>query len=214
MTDFVLTADKICSNGYPDCGCAILNNLTLNLQREEWWRITGESGSGKTLFMRCMAGLVPHRGSLSLNGKSFQSYSLPEWRRKVLFVGSKPIPFSETIGESILLPFRWRKTPVPSNEIVMQILRSTGLKFDLDASTKSLSDGERVRLALVASILLHPEVLLLDETLASLDNENAQNAIGMIRKSSHDTGMTVVWVDHGNRLTGVEPLHTMAITKP
>ncbi len=209
----MFVAESIRSNGFPDNGKPILNGISLTIRSGEWWQIVGESGVGKTLFLRCLAGLIPSQGKLLLHNRSITDYPLPEWRRHVLFIGSKPIPFADTIQDTMTLPFHWRHLSAPDNDHLRRTLHSVGLTFAMDYSTKSLSDGERVRLAIASAILLAPDILLLDESLAPLDRSNADLVISTILSLSTQQGTGIIWVDHGDRLTSDHPISKLEIKK-
>ena len=80
----------------------------------------------------------------------------------------------------------------------------------LDRSTENLSGGEKQRLALIRSLLVLPEVLLLDEVTSALDGENARITEDVIT-SLHKDGMTVLWVTHSPEQIGKYADRTVTI---
>ena len=122
--------------------------------------ISGPSGSGKTLLLRALADLDPHGGQLSWSGKSCEAIPAPEWRRQVGLLPAEPRFWHGTVGAHF---------PAEANALGEEF---ASLRLDpkiRDADPMLLSTGERSRLALLRLLLRAPEVLLLDEPTANLD---------------------------------------------
>lgn len=140
--------------------------------------IRGPSGAGKSTVLRILARLLrPCSGEVVFKDRDWHSYPPTIWRRSVHYVPQKPVMFAGTVMDNLRLPFELavqggRRL---DQETAVRLLAATGLSPDIarqDAQT--LSGGEMARLALVRSILAEPQVLLLDEPTAFLDEAAGQ----------------------------------------
>lgn len=147
--------------------------------------IRGVSGSGKTLLLRALADLDPHRGRVSLGPMDQTEMSAPEWRRRVGYLPAESA--------------WWHATPKPHfGAKTGHWWRALGLSDDrLEVSIDRLSSGERQRLALARLLDLAPSALLLDEPDAHLDPESATRLRETIRTWAARRNATVLWVAHG-----------------
>lgn len=165
--------------------------IDFELRRGECLALVGPSGSGKTLLLRALADLDPHHGRARLDGRDAKAFAAPEWRRRVTYVAAEPGWWAETAGE------HFQDRPA-----ALDLLPRLGLPQDiLEAPIARLSTGERQRLALVRALLLSPQVFLLDEPTASLDEEST----GRVETVLHErmgAGVGVVLATHDPTLAG------------
>ena len=149
--------------------------------------ISGPSGSGKTRLLRSLADLDPHDGQLSWSGRSCETVPAPEWRRQVGLLPAEPRFWHSTVGAHF---------PPEANSLEEEF---AFLRLDPEirnADPMLLSTGERSRLALLRLLLRSPEVLLLDEPTANLDQDNRALVIGRIDRYRSERGAPVLWVSH------------------
>lgn len=161
-----------------------LNNISMNIFKNQVTAIIGPSGCGKSTFIRClnrMHEVVPGTkvsGHVYMDGKDLYEKGMDPvlLRRKVGMVFQKPNPFpSMTIKENVLsglkLTHRIQKNIV--SEIVENALRQAALweevKERLNKPGTSLSGGQQQRLCIARSLAVNPEVLLMDEPCSALD---------------------------------------------
>lgn len=162
------------------------------------WAVLGPSGSGKTSLLRCLAGLETCRGSIRLGDRAWQDdgCALPMHRRRIgyVFQDAALLPFL-SVRDNIL--FGARRAPGeafgPRPDHVIEALRLDPL---LDRSVRDLSGGERQRVALARALLSKPELLLLDEPLASVDDAHREDILSMIGGLVADTGVPALYVTH------------------
>jgi len=149
--------------------------------------VLGKSGSGKSVFLRLVADMDPGSGTVALKGKSRSDWSGPEWRQRVIYQAAEPAWWAQTGAEHFC------PGDMGPAAILMQAL---GLDTALLAHpVEQLSTGERQRLALVRSLARNPEVLLLDEPTASLD-QSSTLAVEDLLASRMRTGLGIVIVTH------------------
>jgi putative ABC transport system ATP-binding protein len=168
---------------------ALLREIDLTLAAGERLFLSGASGSGKSLLLRAVADLDPHRGEVWLDDLPRSRLTPPEWRRRVGLLPAESHWWAETVGE------HWR-APAAGSPIAALLV---ALGFDVDVSgwaITRLSTGERQRLALARLLLNQPQALLLDEATANLDSVNRERVETVLEdyRTAHATAM--LWVSH------------------
>ena len=155
----------------------VLNGLDLDLYRGENMVVLGKSGSGKSVLIKIIIGLMrPDNGSVHvLNHDICQlnSSQLDKMRVKVGFLfQSNALYDSMTVRENLEFPLRrhWIKTTKEEvNRLVMEALKNVGLPHTVDMMPSELSGGMRKRIALARTLILKPEIILYDEPTTGLD---------------------------------------------
>ena len=192
-------------------GCAIrlgvkkrLGNFTLDCQLDISNGITaifGPSGSGKTTLLDCIAGfLSPDQGCISKFGRivfsSERSINVPPNKRGIGYVVQNSALFPHlTVKENINYGFSLTSEQKRkySLETVMEIL---DIAYLSERDTRNLSGGERQRVALARSLAAFPDILLLDEPLASLDAPFRGLIIQKLKVIFRELEIPMVYVSH------------------
>lgn len=164
--------------------------------------ITGPSGCGKSTLLQLINGTIsPDTGTIQFRGKDIASIDPIELRRKVLLVGQTVYLFKGTIQENFRFFHKANESAIPNNEQIKKYLHICGVEFDLDAKCDYLSGGERQRVFLAIALSMTPEVLLLDEPTAALDEKTAHAVFKNISEHCKRHGITLVVVSHASTLT-------------
>ncbi|TNF91504.1 MAG: ATP-binding cassette domain-containing protein [Gammaproteobacteria bacterium] len=159
-------------------------SVTLEVSAGEIIFIHGPSGSGKTLLLRALADLDEHQGDIYLN-KARQSDIKPtDWRHKVGYLAGESAWWEETVGNHFPaeISISMASLQLPDNIV--------------NASIQNLSIGEKQRLALLRLLNHQPDILLLDEPTANLDQSNIHYVETLIREYIKDQHRAAVWVSH------------------
>ncbi|MBS0183941.1 MAG: molybdenum ABC transporter ATP-binding protein [Nitrospira sp.] len=163
--------------------------------------IFGPSGSGKTTLLRCLAGLerVPH-GFIQFGNDVWQdekrSLCLPLYKRPVGYVFQEPRLFPHYNVRANLL-YGYTRIPSEARRIALeQVVDILGIGHLLDRRIHHLSGGEQQRVAIGRALLTSPELLLLDEPLASLDIQRKQELLPFIRRLHEELRIPVIYVSH------------------
>jgi len=155
-----------------------LDHLELEVAAGERVAIVGSVGSGKSTLIRLAAGLLPpERGTVMLNGRPLQDYSLREYRRRVGYIPQEATLFSESVRDNISFG---REVPEP---VLLESLELAQVRAEMEALPKGLdqvlgqrgltvSGGQKQRLAIARALAGEPDLLLMDDCTASLDAEN------------------------------------------
>jgi putative ABC transport system ATP-binding protein len=159
--------------------------------------LLGASGQGKSTLLRILSRLdEPDEGELLLRETSFRSMEPREWRMKVCYVAQQAVMLSGSIEDNLKVVSFLHKKP-HDHQLMNQLLKQLELEhLDLGKSAADLSGGEKQRISLIRSILLRPEVLLLDEITASLDMHSMKLVEQMLLKLHGEEGTTLIWVTH------------------
>jgi len=165
--------------------------LALSVSEGEIVSIFGKSGSGKSLFLRAVADLIPWEGAIVLDGVSCLEIDPPLWRRQVIYLPSEVLWWSETVSEHF------------ESEPNGGLLRRLNLANEsMDWAPTRLSRGERQRLGLLRALDRQPQVLLLDEPTANLDEEATQAVEGIVREYVEERSACAIWVSHDQEQVG------------
>ncbi len=144
--------------------------------------IYGESGTGKTLLLRAIADLDPNSGNITLDGEARDNYPADQWRRLVSYLPAESHWWSNDVRDHF---------NSDSTEFA-----SLGLPEEIGSwQVSHLSSGEKQRLALLRALDHNPQVLLLDEVTANLDEENTQR-VERLLNDKLKAGLTLIWVSH------------------
>jgi molybdate transport system ATP-binding protein len=160
----------------------------------------GESGSGKTTILSCIAGLAsPERGEISIAGESVFSSSrlidLPPQARGIGFVFQHYALFPHLSAlENVAFALPKARKPEASD-----YLERFGIGRLADRKPATLSGGERQRLALARALATEPRVLLLDEPFSALDRRTKEEMYREFQKLREELTMSVILVSHDRR---------------
>ena len=155
----------------------VLNHFNLELFRGESLTVLGRSGSGKSVLIKCIIGLIrPDSGKIKVLGKnvlSINTTALDRIRMRVGFLfQSNALYDSMTVRENLEFPLRRHSVQLNQaevNEMVMEALQSVGLEHTVDMMPAELSGGMRKRIALARTLILKPDIILYDEPTTGLD---------------------------------------------
>ena len=155
----------------------VLDHFDLELFRGESLVVLGRSGSGKSVLIKCIIGLIrPDSGKIRVLGEnilSINTAALDRMRMKVGFLfQSNALYDSMTVRENLEFPLRRHSIQLEQPEVntmVMEALHNVGLEHTVDMMPAELSGGMRKRIALARTLILKPEIILYDEPTTGLD---------------------------------------------
>lgn len=179
----------------------ILNDVSFSIQRGEVVVILGPSGCGKSTFLRCLNRLEEiDEGSISLKGQNYEKEKkrVHEFRQKVgmVFQSYDLFPNMTVMENLTLAPCKVQKREKGEvKKEAEQLLKRVGLYEKREDYPRQLSGGQKQRTAIVRAMLMHPEVLLLDEITAALDPEMVREVLQVVLELA-ESGMTMVIVTH------------------
>ena len=176
---------------------AVLDGVSLHVERGDTVALLGPSGSGKSTLLRVIAGIVaPDAGRVVLDGADVTAQ--PTHRRSIgmVFQDEQLFPHLDVAG-NVGFGLRMAGVAKPERvERVAELLGLVGLDGFAARRIDRLSGGERKRVALARSLAPSPKLLLLDEPLTGLDRELHDRLAGEVRDLLATLGTTAVWVTH------------------
>lgn len=183
-------------------GRTVLNQIDLSVAPGECVILSGDNGAGKTTLLRILAGLLdPDQGQCQYNGhaKSWQQ-ARPWLLHNVVYLHQEPYIFDSSVLHNISYGLRARGVGAcRARAMAMQALHNAGLEHLGERSGKQLSGGEKQRVALLRAWVLSPRLLLLDEPIASLDQNARHRTLFLIRRLLED-GVGLIITAHEPRL--------------
>jgi phospholipid/cholesterol/gamma-HCH transport system ATP-binding protein len=155
----------------------VLDDFNLELHKGESVVVLGKSGSGKSVLIKCIIGLMkPDGGEVEVFGESIPDLNLEQLDRIRVRVGflfqSNALYDSMTVRENLEFPLRRHWMHVEQSEVnnmVTDALENVGLAHTIDMMPAELSGGMRKRIALARTLILKPEIILYDEPTTGLD---------------------------------------------
>lgn len=178
----------------------ILDNIDMDIERGDFVCLLGQSGCGKSTFLRLLAGLAaPSSGSIVINGKVVTGASLD---RGVVFQDYSLFPWF-TSGKNIVLSMQQKFRDITKQDLkerAMFFLKRVGLDESVyNKYPNELSGGMRQRCAICRSFALDPPILLMDEPFGALDavtRAHLQNLILSLWNQDSGTRKTIFFVTH------------------
>jgi molybdate transport system ATP-binding protein len=164
----------------------------------------GHSGSGKTTLLRCIAGLQhAQQGFLSINGNTWQDSDnklfLPTHQRSLGYVFQEANLFAHlTVLDNLAYGLK-RIGQKPNSDKFKQIVELLGIAHLMERLPERLSGGERQRVAIARALVLNPDVLLMDEPLASLDSKRKQEILPFLTRLHNELNIPVLYVTHSQQ---------------
>ncbi len=179
----------------------VLDGLDLTVNKGEVVVVIGPSGCGKSTLLRCVNALEDIQGGeVLLNGEPVRrdSKNISRMRQKIGMVFQSYDLFPhKTILENILLaPTKVQKRQrAEAEKEALDLLERVGLADRKDDYPRQLSGGQKQRVAIVRALIMHPEILLLDEITAALDPEMVHEVLQVVLGLAR-SGSTMLIVTH------------------
>ena len=175
----------------------------------EWLCLIGPNGAGKSSALRAVAGIVPHRGNITVDGAPLFELSPRRRAALVAYVPQSPLmPDDMTGGEYVLLgrnPYigYFGSETKHDRALVADVLDRLDLRAFADRRLGTLSGGERQRLVIARAVAQEAPILLLDEPTSALDIGHQQQALELVDRLRREHGLTVVSAMHDLTLAGL-----------
>jgi len=183
----------------------VLNGFNMALYEGENLVIMGKSGSGKSVMVKCIVGLIqPDSGSITIRDRDIITMGQTELdflRTEIgfLFQGSA-LYDSMTVRENLEFPLRRHKDKVENfkgtEESVKEALKSVGLLDSIDLMPSELSGGMQRRVALARALILKPKIIMYDEPTTGLDPITSNEIIQLMRNVQKEYNTSSLIITH------------------
>jgi phospholipid/cholesterol/gamma-HCH transport system ATP-binding protein len=182
----------------------VLKDFNLKLNKGENVVVLGKSGSGKSVLIKCIIGLIqPNSGSINVLGKNIPDLNqreLDEIRVKIGFLfQSNALYDSMSVRENLEFPLRrhlQNLTKQQVQDLVMEALTNVGLAHTVDMRPSELSGGMRKRIALARTLILKPEIILYDEPTTGLDPITGKEISNLMRELAKKYNTSSIIISH------------------
>ncbi len=178
-------------------GTFALRGLSLDVAQGDYFVLLGPTGSGKTLFIECLCGLLrPDAGSIEIGGRDVTA--LAPRLRGIGYVPQHQGLFPHlSVADNIAFPLRARRWPRDMmRERTGPLVDLLGIGHLLGRWPAHLSGGERQKVALARALAPRPEVLLLDEPVSALDESSRERLCRELRRIHEELHVTTLHVSH------------------
>lgn len=219
---------KNLSAGYD--GIDVIRNISLELDAGVNLCIVGPNGCGKTTLLKAIAGIIPIKGDVLIDGKSIKNMKRHEIAKEIAVMSQiSSLYFSYTVFETVLLGrYLYMKDNLlkePSNHdraYVEKCLETVGMLGQRDKQIDTLSGGQMQRVFLARTLAQEPNIILLDEPTNHLDLKNQKELIDYLNEWSKENNHSVIGVFHdinqamklGDYVLVLEEGNAIALDKP
>jgi molybdate transport system ATP-binding protein len=174
-------------------------DVDINIPGQGITAIFGESGSGKTSLLRCIAGLEKTAvGCLNVNTERWQNASMfvPIHKRSLGYVFQEASLFEHLSAMGNLRYAIKRNNQSANPELLEQVINVMGIQSILEQFPQQLSGGEKQRVAIARALLSQPKLLLMDEPLASLDTARKLEILPYLERLRSSFNIPILYVSH------------------
>lgn len=191
-------------------GNDILKGVSLKVNKGENLAILGKSGSGKSVLIKCLVGLVtPDKGEIKVFDTIINTQDevkLNETRVRIGFLFQNAALYdSMTVRENLAFPLKRYSKKLSAEDVeaaIIEALESVGLAESIDKMPSELSGGMRKRIGLARTLILKPEIILYDEPTTGLDTI-----------TSREISELILAIQKKNKTTSIIITHDMACAK-
>ena len=183
-----------------------LNNVSLDIYKNEIFSIVGESGCGKSTFIKTILGLENKTsGTIKFNDKNIENFTkleLKEFRKQCQLVFQNPFSslnprmnIFEILKEPLIVS--GEKSKLKINEKVINTIKLVGLDENiLNRYPHEFSGGQRQRIAIARALILEPKVLIADEPVSALDVSIQAQIINLLIDLKQKLNLTIIFISH------------------
>jgi ABC-type multidrug transport system fused ATPase/permease subunit len=179
----------------------ILDDINLNIQKNETVAIVGESGSGKTTLVNLISGLLlPQQGTITLDDRPYAELNLPALQKRIGYITQEPVIFNDTIYNNVTF---WAPRTAENMERFQKAVKRASIdRFILEQGEAeetllgnngiNLSGGQKQRISIARELYKDIDILIMDEATSSLDSETEQIIQSQIEELKGDYTILII----------------------
>ncbi|MCD5326011.1 MULTISPECIES: energy-coupling factor ABC transporter ATP-binding protein [Pontibacillus] len=178
----------------------VLNDVSIQVNQNEWVAVIGHNGSGKSTMAKLMNGLLfPNAGEVHVDGLELSEENIWEIRRKVGMVFQNPD--NQFVGTTVKddVAFGLENHGIPREEMVKRIaqsLKAVGMEEYEDHEPHRLSGGQKQRVAIASVLAVAPSMIILDEATAMLDPKGRKEIMHTVNQVRQERDVSIVTITH------------------
>lgn len=173
----------------------VLNNINLEVEKQDIYGILGLSGAGKSTLIRCICGLEKiDDGEILYNGKPALFDAIYHRNVSMIFQSFNLLD-QRTVLKNVELAGELTNDKDRKNKAI-KFLEIVGLKNKFNDYPSSLSGGEKQRVAIARALMTNPEILLCDEATSALDPETTSQILELLKELNIKYGLTIIMISH------------------
>ena len=185
-------------------GRTVLDGINLFLQKGENLAVLGKSGSGKSVLIKMISGLLkPDSGTVEVLGKDVNAISEKELMELRLQIGfsfqNSALYDSMSVRENLAFPLVRNKRHLSNAEVketIESVLNNVGLITAIDQMPSEISGGQKKRIGIARTLILKPQIMLYDEPTAGLDPVTSTEINNLIKKVQEDYKTSSIIITH------------------
>jgi iron complex transport system ATP-binding protein len=182
----------------------IINDLSLEISKGEFFTLLGQNGSGKTTLFKLITGQLPiQSGNIFVSGREIQSYSKLEKAKKIAVLSQEiQVSFDYTVEEIVSLgryPHQkgiFKQLSKMDRKVVEEVMEITNVSDFRSTQFRMISGGEKQRVLLAKALAQEPEILLLDEPTNHLDIKHTFHMLDTLKERQKNMGLTIFAILH------------------
>lgn len=186
-----------------------LDGLNLAFEGGKSTAVIGNSGSGKSLTLKCAAGLIfPDDGEVSFEGNPINRMGEKTYQRMQARTGfhfqDAALWANKSLGENLSLPLLAADPEISDGILrskVRESFESVGLELDPSMRPAAITMGQQKMVSFLRATITMPEILFLDDSLSFLDHNQSRQLIARIKELKH-SGVTIIFTAHDRAFTG------------
>lgn len=179
----------------------VLKNVNLTVNEGEFVSITGQNGSGKTVLMDCIAGLIePDAGTIRFWNDQPISHQI---REKIGIVNTTTRLFEYLTPLENIQAYSEIYNQKNNQQLIQQLFRTFEMDeylTDTKTTMDKLSTGQNVKVHLIKALMIEPKLLLLDEPTAYLDKKSKQHIMSILKKYKKQGSFSCIIISHSQSL--------------
>jgi len=186
----------------------VVSDVSLEVEAREWVCVIGPNGAGKSTMLSALAGVVPSRGRIDVDGRALGNLGRRDRARAIALVPQQPvIPETLSVADYVLLGRAPYFGPFGAEhrsdvDVVRSVLDRLDLWWAAGRRLDALSGGELQRVVLARALAQRAPVLLLDEPTTGLDLGHQQRVLELVASLRESDGLTVVSAMHDLTIAG------------